>query len=107
MDAYIVLRYSYWKFEVHDYLVQGFLKICQLPSAYNYDNYWPVQKVKLYALAVPQQLFEAISYYTELLYFVPFQVPLYGTPHQVTYYAELSLYPLIVSVPVSSDLLLQ
>lgn len=50
---------------------QGFLKICQLPSAYNYDNYWPVQKV-----------------------------PLYGTPHQVTYYAEQSLYPLIVSVPV-------
>ncbi|XP_021317957.1 probable cleavage and polyadenylation specificity factor subunit 1 isoform X3 [Sorghum bicolor] len=50
---------------------QGFLKICQLPSAYNYDNYWPVQKV-----------------------------PLHGTPHQVTYYAEQSLYPLIVSVPV-------
>jgi cleavage and polyadenylation specificity factor subunit 1 len=42
-----------------------------LPSAYNYDNYWPVQKV-----------------------------PLHGTPHQVTYYAEQSLYPLIVSVPV-------
>ncbi|KQJ81990.1 hypothetical protein BRADI_5g04673v3 [Brachypodium distachyon] len=50
---------------------QGFLKICQLPSAYNYDNYWPVQKI-----------------------------PLHGTPHQVTYYAEQSLYPLIVSVPV-------
>ncbi|XP_015691983.2 probable cleavage and polyadenylation specificity factor subunit 1 isoform X3 [Oryza brachyantha] len=50
---------------------QGFLKICQLPSAYNYDNYWPVQKV-----------------------------PLHATPHQVTYYAEHSLYPLIVSVPV-------
>ncbi|KAL6653028.1 hypothetical protein ACP70R_011953 [Stipagrostis hirtigluma subsp. patula] len=50
---------------------QGFLKICQLPSMYNYDNYWPVQKV-----------------------------PLHGTPHQVTYYAEQSLYPLIVSVPV-------
>ncbi|XP_062185381.1 probable cleavage and polyadenylation specificity factor subunit 1 isoform X2 [Phragmites australis] len=50
---------------------QGFLKICQLPSAYNYDNYWPVQKV-----------------------------PLYGTPHQVTYYAEQSMYPLIVSFPV-------
>ncbi|TVU13331.1 hypothetical protein EJB05_40381 [Eragrostis curvula] len=50
---------------------QGFLKICQLPSAYNYDNHWPVQKV-----------------------------PLHGTPHQVTYYAEQSLYPLIVSVPV-------
>lgn len=49
---------------------QGFLKICQLPSAYNYDNYWPVQKV-----------------------------PLHGTPHQVTYYGEQSLYPLIVSVP--------
>ncbi|VAH41105.1 unnamed protein product [Triticum turgidum subsp. durum] len=50
---------------------QGFLKICQLPEAYNYDNYWPVQKI-----------------------------PLHGTPHQVTYYAEQSLYPLIVSVPV-------
>uniref|UniRef100_A0ACD5YDD5 Uncharacterized protein n=1 Tax=Avena sativa TaxID=4498 RepID=A0ACD5YDD5_AVESA len=50
---------------------QGFLKICQLPSAYNYDNHWPVQKI-----------------------------PLHGSPHQVTYYAEQSLYPLIVSVPV-------
>ncbi|KAF6156189.1 hypothetical protein GIB67_010653 [Kingdonia uniflora] len=50
---------------------QGFLKICQLPSVANYDNYWPVQKV-----------------------------PLKGTPHQVTYFAEKNLYPLIVSVPV-------
>jgi cleavage and polyadenylation specificity factor subunit 1 len=30
------------------------------------------------------------------------QVPLHGTPHQVTYYTEQSLYPLIVSVPVST-----
>ncbi|OEL36614.1 putative cleavage and polyadenylation specificity factor subunit 1 [Dichanthelium oligosanthes] len=59
-----VCRQRFW---VHP---QGFLKICQLPPAYNYDNYWPVQKV-----------------------------PLHGTPHQVTYYAEESLYPLIVSVP--------
>ncbi|ONK71681.1 uncharacterized protein A4U43_C04F11250 [Asparagus officinalis] len=50
---------------------QGYLKICQLPSACNYDNYWPVQKI-----------------------------PLRGTPHQVTYFAEKSLYPVIVSVPV-------
>ncbi|KAK1262188.1 Cleavage and polyadenylation specificity factor subunit 1 [Acorus gramineus] len=50
---------------------QGFLKICQLPSTLNYDNYWPVQKI-----------------------------PLRGTPHQVTYFAEKNLYPLIVSVPV-------
>uniref|UniRef100_A0A2P2M8D0 Uncharacterized protein n=1 Tax=Rhizophora mucronata TaxID=61149 RepID=A0A2P2M8D0_RHIMU len=49
---------------------QGNLKICQLPSASSYDNYWPVQKI-----------------------------PLKGTPHQVTYSAERNLYPLIVSVP--------
>ncbi|XP_037491951.1 cleavage and polyadenylation specificity factor subunit 1 isoform X2 [Jatropha curcas] len=50
---------------------QGNLKICQLPSVSSYDNYWPVQKV-----------------------------PLKATPHQVTYFAEKNLYPLIVSVPV-------
>ncbi|XP_065870891.1 cleavage and polyadenylation specificity factor subunit 1 [Euphorbia lathyris] len=50
---------------------QGNLKICQLPSVSTYDNYWPVQKI-----------------------------PLKGTPHQVTYFAEKNLYPLIVSVPV-------
>ncbi|XP_022736191.1 cleavage and polyadenylation specificity factor subunit 1 isoform X2 [Durio zibethinus] len=50
---------------------QGILKICIMPSASNYDNYWPVQKI-----------------------------PLKGTPHQVTYFAERNLYPLIVSVPV-------
>ncbi|XP_008791964.2 cleavage and polyadenylation specificity factor subunit 1 isoform X2 [Phoenix dactylifera] len=50
---------------------QGYLKICQLPSVFNYDSYWPVQKV-----------------------------PLRGTPHQVTYFAEKNLYPLIISVPV-------
>ncbi|CAI0403493.1 unnamed protein product, partial [Linum tenue] len=54
---------------------QGILKICQLPSGCNYDNYWPVQKV-----------------------------PLRGTPHQVTYFAEKNLYPLIVSVPVQKPL---
>ncbi|CAH2070334.1 unnamed protein product [Thlaspi arvense] len=51
---------------------QGILKICQLPSASIYDNYWPVQKI-----------------------------PLKATPHQITYYAEKNLYPLIVSYPVS------
>ncbi|KAJ6387633.1 hypothetical protein OIU78_017361 [Salix suchowensis] len=50
---------------------QGNLKICQLSSISSYDNYWPVQKI-----------------------------PLKGTPHQVTYFAERNLYPLIVSVPV-------
>ncbi|WCJ36530.1 Cleavage and polyadenylation specificity factor subunit 1 [Euphorbia peplus] len=50
---------------------QGNLKICQLPSVSTYDNYWPVQKI-----------------------------PLKGTPHQVTYFSEKNLYPLIVSVPV-------
>ncbi|GAB2265340.1 hypothetical protein Dimus_000404 [Dionaea muscipula] len=50
---------------------QGFLKICQLPSRLIYDNHWPVQKV-----------------------------PLKCTPHQVTYFAEKNLYPLIVSFPV-------
>ena len=29
------------------------------------------------------------------------QVPLRATPHQITYFAEKNLYPLIVSVPVS------
>lgn len=50
---------------------QGHLKICQLPSVCNYDNYWPVQKI-----------------------------PLRATPHQVTYSIEKNLYPLILSVPV-------
>lgn len=54
---------------------QGTLKICQLPSLSCYDNYWPVQKI-----------------------------PLKGTPHQVTYFAEKNLYPLIVSVPVLKPL---
>uniref|UniRef100_A0A1J3GZ37 Cleavage and polyadenylation specificity factor 160 kDa subunit n=1 Tax=Noccaea caerulescens TaxID=107243 RepID=A0A1J3GZ37_NOCCA len=54
---------------------KGILKICQLPSASIYDNYWPVQKI-----------------------------PLKATPHQVTYYAEKNLYPLIVSHPVSKPL---
>lgn len=54
---------------------QGTLKICQLPSLLSYDNYWPVQKI-----------------------------PLKATPHQVTYFAEKNLYPLIVSVPVLKPL---
>uniref|UniRef100_A0A1S3XQG5 Cleavage and polyadenylation specificity factor subunit 1 n=1 Tax=Nicotiana tabacum TaxID=4097 RepID=A0A1S3XQG5_TOBAC len=54
---------------------QGTLKICQLPSFLSYDNYWPVQKI-----------------------------PLKGTPHQVTYFAEKNLYPIIVSVPVLKPL---
>ncbi|KAK9049028.1 hypothetical protein SSX86_032005 [Deinandra increscens subsp. villosa] len=54
---------------------QGTLKICQLPSLLSYDNYWPVQKI-----------------------------PLKATPHQVTYFSEKNLYPLIVSVPVSKPL---
>ncbi|XP_022157087.1 cleavage and polyadenylation specificity factor subunit 1 [Momordica charantia] len=54
---------------------QGVLKICQLPSTSSYDNYWPVQKV-----------------------------PLKGTPHQVTYFHEKNLYPVIISVPVHKPL---
>ncbi|KAJ7975580.1 Cleavage and polyadenylation specificity factor subunit 1 [Quillaja saponaria] len=54
---------------------QGILKICQLPSVSSYDNYWPVQKI-----------------------------PLKATPHQVTYFAEKNLYPLIVSVPAHKPL---
>lgn len=54
---------------------EGLLKICQLPSVTSYDNYWPVQKI-----------------------------PLKGTPHQVTYFAEKNLYPLIVSVSVLKPL---
>jgi len=33
------------------------------------------------------------------------QVPLKATPHQVTYFAEKNLYPIIVSFPVSICLL--
>ncbi|XP_076921796.1 cleavage and polyadenylation specificity factor subunit 1-like isoform X1 [Bidens hawaiensis] len=54
---------------------QGTLKICQLPSLLSYDNHWLVQKI-----------------------------PLKATPHQVTYFAEKNLYPLIVSVPVSKPI---
>lgn len=54
---------------------EGALKICQLPSFPSYDNYWPVQKIALK-----------------------------GTPHQVTYFAEKNLYPVIVSVPVLKPL---
>ncbi|XP_054786519.1 cleavage and polyadenylation specificity factor subunit 1 isoform X2 [Prosopis cineraria] len=54
---------------------QGVLKICQLPTGSSYDSYWPVQKI-----------------------------PLKATPHQVTYFAEKNLYPLIVSVPVLKPL---
>ncbi|KAJ3706249.1 hypothetical protein LUZ61_009954 [Rhynchospora tenuis] len=54
---------------------QGFLKICQLPAPFNYDNYWPTQKI-----------------------------PLHGTPHQVTYHAERNLFPTIISVPVVRQL---
>ncbi|CAI9092100.1 OLC1v1027255C1 [Oldenlandia corymbosa var. corymbosa] len=54
---------------------QGTLKICQLPSSLTYDNYWPVQKV-----------------------------PLKCTPHQVSYFSDKHLYPLIVSYPVLKPL---
>ncbi|KAL6526939.1 hypothetical protein OROGR_016029 [Orobanche gracilis] len=50
---------------------EGALKICQLSALPSYDNYWPVRKIALK-----------------------------GTPHQITYFAEKNLYPLIVSVPV-------
>ncbi|KAK6117889.1 hypothetical protein DH2020_048365 [Rehmannia glutinosa] len=54
---------------------EGALKICQLSALSSYDNHWPVQKIALK-----------------------------GTPHQVTYFAEKNLYPLIVSVPVLKPL---
>ncbi|KAG9140740.1 hypothetical protein Leryth_006923 [Lithospermum erythrorhizon] len=54
---------------------QGSLKICQLPSQLSYDNHWPVQKI-----------------------------PLKGTPHQVTYFADKNLYSLIVSVQVAKPI---
>ncbi|KAL8519201.1 hypothetical protein ACS0TY_010225 [Phlomoides rotata] len=54
---------------------EGALKICQLPALSSYDNYWPVQKIGLK-----------------------------GTPHQVTYFAEKNLYPVIISVPVHKPL---
>lgn len=56
---------------------QGTLKICQLPSSFSFDSYWPVHKM-----------------------------PLKGTPHQVSYYgsSEKNLYPLIVSSTVAKPL---
>lgn len=51
---------------------EGRLKICQLPPLLFYDNDWPVQKI-----------------------------PLRGTPHQITYHADVNLYALIISTPVS------
>uniref|UniRef100_A0A0E0KNE4 Cleavage/polyadenylation specificity factor A subunit C-terminal domain-containing protein n=1 Tax=Oryza punctata TaxID=4537 RepID=A0A0E0KNE4_ORYPU len=90
---------------------QGFLKICQLPSTYNYDNYWPVLKECCNpshpcASLLTIDIVGKVSRSTTLLGLInqinllKDMVPLYGTPHQVTYYAEQSLYPLIVSVPV-------
>lgn len=89
---------------------QGTLKICQLPSLLCYDNYWPVQKVGHLLLIYPFVIWTCIivnfnqffphrfSYFSNFFYC---QIPLKGTPHQVTYFAEKNLYPLIVSVPVS------
>ncbi|XP_073128753.1 cleavage and polyadenylation specificity factor subunit 1 isoform X2 [Henckelia pumila] len=54
---------------------QGALKICQLSALSSYDSCWPVQKVSLK-----------------------------GTPHQITYFAEKNLYPVIVSVPMLKPL---
>lgn len=34
-------------------------------------------------------------------FFLFCQIPLRGTPHQITYFVEKNLYSLIVSVPVS------
>jgi hypothetical protein len=53
-----------------NYEVQGFLKICQLPSAYNYDNYWPVQKVKLFSCThtIHWHYLKGFILYTEVLY---------------------------------------
>lgn len=39
------------------------------------------------------------------LTFIILQIPLRATPHQVTYFSEQNLYPVIVSVPVSSYIL--
>ncbi|KAI4378121.1 hypothetical protein MLD38_015649 [Melastoma candidum] len=55
--------------------ISGYIENLQLSSVSSYDNYWPVQKV-----------------------------PLKGTPHQVTYFAERNLYSVIVSVPVQRPL---
>lgn len=73
--AFTVLHNMYCNHGFIYVTAQGSLKICQLPSSLSYDNYWPVQKI-----------------------------PLKATPHQVTYFAEKNLYPLIVSVPVSKPL---
>ncbi|GJX14099.1 hypothetical protein Tco_0205857 [Tanacetum coccineum] len=70
--AFTVLHNMYCNHGFIYVTAQGSLKICQLPSSLSYDNYWPVQKI-----------------------------PLKATPHQVTYFAEKNLYPLIVSVPES------
>jgi cleavage and polyadenylation specificity factor subunit 1 len=73
--AFTVLHNMYCNHGLIYVTSQGTLKICQLPSLLSYDNYWPVQKI-----------------------------PLKGTPHQVTYFAEKNLYPLIVSYPVPRPL---
>ncbi|KAL1818556.1 hypothetical protein ACET3Z_013425 [Daucus carota] len=73
--AFTILHNVYCNHGIIYVTQQGTLKICQLPSLLCYDNYWPVQKI-----------------------------PLKGTPHQVTYFAEKNLYPLIVSVPVVKPL---
>ncbi|KZV25371.1 Cleavage and polyadenylation specificity factor 160 isoform 1 [Dorcoceras hygrometricum] len=64
---------------------QGALKICQLSALSSYDNCWPVQKAR-------NKLFVSLV------------VSLKGTPHQITYFAEKNLYPVIVSVPVLKPL---
>lgn len=73
--AFTVLHNVYCNHGLIYVTSQGTLKICQLPSLLCYDNFWLVQKI-----------------------------PLKGTPHQVTYFAEKNLYPLIVSVPVLKPL---
>ncbi|KAM7491713.1 hypothetical protein LguiA_034634 [Lonicera macranthoides] len=73
--AFTVLHNMYCTHGLIYVTSQGTLKICQIPSLLSYDNYWPVQKI-----------------------------PLKGTPHQVTYFAEKNLYPLIVSYPVAKPL---
>ncbi|XP_042059614.1 cleavage and polyadenylation specificity factor subunit 1-like [Salvia splendens] len=104
---------------------EGALKICQLP-ALSYDNYWLVQKVHAHQFSIfssPQVNLYAISNMCltcscELLFFVfcmvaftlsicyweHWQIGLKGTPHQVTYFAEKNLYPVIVYVPVLKPL---
>jgi len=127
-------------------IVQGLLKICQLPSLLFYDNDWAVQKVWIITSCFAFRIWELQRWWwlvwssvillpqflgsvkmIMILEFcgwgpklptkecswmmlncgiiLVFQIPLRGTPHQVTYHPDVNLYALIMSTPVSVTVL--